>query len=232
MRGTIANGKAIRKLRRSLGLTQEKLAGHSACDVKTIRRAEQGKALDVGTLSRIAEALDTVLSAIVQHAEKRRDQVQLNIQTIHRWRNAFNARDVDCMATIYHQHAALILPEGLPGGGTFRGKAEIRRQAEIAFQHLDTEQVTPKMMRTHAVDNFVFVRGKTACTVIATGVTFISEVLHEFQFEDGLVIRHTGLLDTLSIAKCLDSETLSKTKEFLESVKLPCNFPVRLKFPH
>jgi ketosteroid isomerase-like protein/DNA-binding XRE family transcriptional regulator len=213
MRGAVGDGKVIRELRRSLGLTQEKLAARSACDVKTIRHAEHGKALDVRTLSRIAEGLDTVLSSIVRHANGTLDQVQRNIQQVHRWRRAFNARDVEGVLAIYHDEAVLIYPEGSPGGGVFRGKAAIRRQAEIAFECFETKPITPKMMQAHAVDNVVFVRGKTSCTVRATGVTFTLQVVHEFQFDNGLVIQHTGLFDTLSMAKGLNPEAFGKKQE-------------------
>ena len=41
MRGVLTNGNWIRDLRRSHGFTQEQLAVHADCDVKTLRKAER-----------------------------------------------------------------------------------------------------------------------------------------------------------------------------------------------
>jgi DNA-binding transcriptional regulator YiaG len=46
MRGVPTNGTLIRTLRQSLALTQEELATIASCDVKTVRKAEQGKRLE------------------------------------------------------------------------------------------------------------------------------------------------------------------------------------------
>lgn len=48
------------------GLTQEQLAALADVDVKTVRKAEQGKRLDLGTLTRLAFALDTELNRVIR----------------------------------------------------------------------------------------------------------------------------------------------------------------------
>jgi transcriptional regulator with XRE-family HTH domain len=45
MRGAVTHPDAIQRQRKLLGLTQEDLADRAGCDVKTIRKAEQGKNL-------------------------------------------------------------------------------------------------------------------------------------------------------------------------------------------
>ena len=58
MRGIVANGGAIVAARRAAGLTQEQLASAADCDVKTVRKAEQGRErVDLRVVVRIAKTL-------------------------------------------------------------------------------------------------------------------------------------------------------------------------------
>lgn len=66
MRGVPADGRFIKKGRRSLGLTQEALAADARCDVKTVYRAENDAFLDIATLVRLAAALDVPYRKVVQ----------------------------------------------------------------------------------------------------------------------------------------------------------------------
>ena len=65
MRGATANGEIIRAQRIALGLTQDKFATLAGLDVKTVRKAEQGKRIDVSTLTRIARALRVDVSRLL-----------------------------------------------------------------------------------------------------------------------------------------------------------------------
>ena len=57
MRGLRVNGERICELRKLLAMTQEQLAIRAACDVKTLRKAEQSGNVDVSTLRKLAAAL-------------------------------------------------------------------------------------------------------------------------------------------------------------------------------
>jgi transcriptional regulator with XRE-family HTH domain len=65
MRGALANGKEFLLARTKLGLTQDQLAVLADVDVKTVRKAEHGKRLDLGTLTRLAHALKTDLQQLL-----------------------------------------------------------------------------------------------------------------------------------------------------------------------
>jgi transcriptional regulator with XRE-family HTH domain len=60
-----ANGEEIRRRRKRQGLTQEKVAEAAELNVRTIRRAEEGKRMSARTLDRIAQALGAQAEALV-----------------------------------------------------------------------------------------------------------------------------------------------------------------------
>ena len=66
MRGIFPDGEAITSIRRLIGLTQEQLAAHADCDVKTVRRAEKGEPVDLRTLARIASGLGVECERVTQ----------------------------------------------------------------------------------------------------------------------------------------------------------------------
>ena len=51
MRGKPVHGDRIHNLRKAHGMTQEQLADSAGLDVKTVRKAEQGRRLDLGTIT-------------------------------------------------------------------------------------------------------------------------------------------------------------------------------------
>ena len=202
MRGALSNGKRIRESRLLQGLTQEELSVRAACDVKTVRNAESGKSLDVSTLQKIADALSETLSSIALETESlTQNGESKNVQQVRRWQNAFNDQDIDRMLDVYHENAVLMWSAGLPDGQSCRGKLEIRRQAEIVFQHFDVEMMPAEKYRVHAINGFVILRAKPSITVRTTGKKITSELVLEFHFDGDRIKRHTALFDTLSIAK-------------------------------
>jgi len=66
MRGVVPDGHRIRIARIARGVTQEQLAVCADLDVKTIRKAEHGKRLDVGTLAALARALEVDVQTLVR----------------------------------------------------------------------------------------------------------------------------------------------------------------------
>ena len=203
MRGSTANGPNIRRRRKRLGLTQEELASRAEVDVKTVRNAEANRNLDADTLQRIAMALTVELSYIAVTSSDSNRQAPRRIRIIEKWIEAFNDQDVDGMVAVYHDDALLTFPTGgeMPGGGTYKGKEQLRRQAEESFACFKTEPFTSQSFRIHSAGDFVFLRGSAAVTVKATGASFTAELLHEFEFNDDKVTRHTGLFDTASMLK-------------------------------
>jgi transcriptional regulator with XRE-family HTH domain len=209
MRGSTANGPNIRRQRKRLGLTQEELAGRAEVDVKTVRNAEANRSLDAGTLQRIALALSVELSYIAVTSSDSDRQARRRIRVVQQWIEAFNRQDVESMLIIYHDDAELSFPFGgeMPGGGTFKGKQQLRRQAEKSFACFQTDPFTEQSVRIHCAGDFVFLRGSVTVTVKATGASFTAELMHEFQFNDDKVTRHTGLFDTASMFKAFHDDS-------------------------
>src|SRR5262245_52335069 len=100
MRGALADGQRVTATRVARGHTQEQLAALAELDVKTVRKAEQGKRLDIETLSRLAAALDVELNRLVRaggtHAEGAAREVVM------RWPALWDAQDADAMLALYH----------------------------------------------------------------------------------------------------------------------------------
>jgi transcriptional regulator with XRE-family HTH domain len=208
MRGANADGDRIRNLRRSLGLTQDELARRAECDVKTIRKAEKDGRVDLATLRRIAAALN-VTSADLDHppADARATE-QANLQVILGWIDAFNRRDVDAILECWHDDGVLQIPgmEGVPAGGTFCGKDEIRAHQELAFQTYRTEHLVLGNIQVNAVDNFVFARGNASVVHIPSGRETRCYAVHEFRLEAEKIAEHLVITDTRAFQQLLQDD--------------------------
>ncbi len=201
MRGAVANGEAIRELRKSLALTQEDLAVLALCDVKTVCAAEKGRRVDFGTLQRIAEALSVNLSSVSQQAEQALQQSRRQIRSIRAWQRAFDRGDVDGMLKLYRDDAVLRFPwsHKTTGGGAYRGKDALRRLIKTLFACLDPTTEAQQKLRLHAVDDCVFLRGQLRAKVRVTGHILASEVFHEFRMRQEKIVEQTALFDTARV---------------------------------
>lgn len=153
MRGVLADGQRVTDARLARGLTQEQLAARAELDVKTVRKAEQGKRLDVGTLGRIAAALDVELHRVLrgQPAEQ-----EARREVVLRWQRAFDEQDIEGMLALFHDDAVAYLPGDptVPFGGTFRGRDAVRACHVTAWASCRTAPVP-------ATDFSVLVSGDT-----------------------------------------------------------------------
>lgn len=161
MRGVLVDGEQIRIGRLARGLTQEQLAVAADVDVKTIRKAEQGGRLDVGTLSSLSRALGVDLKTVVSDVSAEAEIKRIRMQVVERWIAAWDARDLEALLALHHDDAVMLLPgePGIPFGGRFAGKQAIRAAHERAWQTLATQPVQPGDYQLVAGDDTVVMHG-------------------------------------------------------------------------
>jgi len=204
MRGALANGKQIQVTRLSRGLTQEQLADLAGIDAKTVRKAEQGKRLDLETLTKLGFALETELNRLIVPG---RSPPELEIRrrdVVLRWHRLWDAHDMEPYLALYHNDAILHLPGGpqIPFGGTFRGKSEIRRAHEIAWSTCRTEPVRQEDFSILVSDDAVILQGRKG-VYLPDGNLVRLWSTHIFTFEDDLIVDLHVEYDTLSFARLL-----------------------------
>lgn len=200
MRGTIADGPALRAARTSRGLTQEQLAARAQIDVKTVRKAEQGKRLDLGTLTQIAFALDVELNQII-HLSPSETEVQVRRRdVVLRWLRAWEVRDLDALVALHHEHVVMHLPggPGIPFSGTFRGHAEFRRLHESAWSTSETVPIPREDFSLLVADDTVIWNARPGLKLPDGRVVKLPAV-HIYRFEGDLIaevpcrLRHTAI---------------------------------------
>lgn len=152
MRGAFADGAALRSIRVERRLTQEELARLAELDVKTIRKAESGGRLDLGTLERLGQALDALAGRLTRGEIPEAAIEARNLAAVQRILRAWDARDSESLIAGYQEEAALHLPGGppIPLHGTFHGKDEIRRVCETAWSASRTAPTAPAGILIHA----------------------------------------------------------------------------------
>ncbi len=211
MRGTFADGQQLVAARQARGLTQEQLATKAGLDVKTVRKAEQGKRLDITTLSRLAVALDVELYRLVQGSQFEADGELARREVVLRWYRAWDTRDADTLGALYHDDAVLYLPGDptIPFGGTFRGRAAIRQCHETAWATCQTEP-------TPVGDFSLFVSGDTVVLRGVKGVTLPS----------GEVVRLWSIqIFTLDGDRIVEQRVEFDTLKFCQLLQLPLDGP-------
>ena len=204
MRGAYAHGKSLQALRQARGLTQEELAVLAELDVKTIRNAEQGKRLDLGTLSRLAYALETELKRVIQPG---RSEAELQIRrrdVILAWYRAWDAQDNETVLGLYHDRAVLRLPgsPSIPSAGTFQGKDQIRQANELFWSLCRTDPIPAKAFSLIASDNKVVLQD-TKGVNRPSGELVRFDCVHVMTFEDDLILEHVVHYDTLQFTQML-----------------------------
>jgi ketosteroid isomerase-like protein len=189
-------------------MTQEALATSASCDVKTIRTAEKNGRLDASTVKRIADAMGLSLAAIVLDQDD--PSPHDNAQIFHRWQAAFNDRNVDALVEHYLEDATLAIPgaDDLPGGGTFHGADSIRQHFLRSFDTFEVDRLTAEDYRIDAVGDYVFARGTPSATIKGTGRRFMAAELNELEIRDGKIYRHTVIVDTAPMRRCLTCQPL------------------------
>ncbi len=204
MRGALANGDKLRAARVGRGLTQEQLAALADVDVKTIRKAEHGKRLDVPTLAQLAVALGIEVHGVVRGTHPESDTQAARRKAVERWQAAWDARDIEAIMTLFHDRAELHLPGGpqIPFGGTHRGKEEIRRAIELAWATAQTVPQKPEEYSLIVSDDTVVMHGRRGLQVPGGEAVWLSNI-HVFAFEDGLIVEQRVEYDTLGFSRAL-----------------------------
>jgi len=204
MRGAEANGPELQAARLGRGLTQEQLATLADVDVKTVRKAEQGKRLDLGTLTRLAFALQTDLRKLLV-ASLSETELQIRRRDIVlRWQRAWDEQAIDQLMELFHDDATLRLPGGptIPFSGTFRGKEEIRRANELAWASSYTEPVPAHNFTVFVAEDTVLLSGKKGIHLPDGRIVQLSGI-HLFRFQDDRIADLQVEYDTLEFARLL-----------------------------
>jgi transcriptional regulator with XRE-family HTH domain len=202
MRGVAVNGAMFLRARTQRGLTQEELARLARVDAKTIRKAEQGKRLDLIPLTRVARVLDTDVRLLIlpngsvpSHHEKLRNVVVT-------WSRAFDDCDMETLLALYHDDAVLRLPGGpnIPFGGMFQGKEEIRRAHELTWTSVRQVPISLEEMTILVSDEAVTLKAAKGCYT-PSGELLRIPVMQIFTFSELLIIEHEVEYDTLDFSK-------------------------------
>ena len=204
MRGVIADGERIRSARLGRGLTQEQLAVSADVDVKTVRKAEQGKRLDVDTLASLALALQIDVAELMTSDGSPEHREQVRRQVVERWVVAWDAQDIDALLDLYHEDAVMHLPggPGIPFGGRFAGKAAIRQCNEQAWASVKTLPARDGDYSIVVADETVVLQGvKRICLPDGREVSLSS--IHVYRFDGDLIIEMRAEYDTLAFNRLL-----------------------------
>lgn len=205
MRGALSNGDQIRTARANRGLTQEQLATLADVDVKTVRKAEQGKRLDVGTLARLALALQIDVNSVVRAAVNATAEQIARRTVVEKWQAAWDARDNDALLDLYHDQAQLHLPGGrdIPFSGTHRGKDGIGRAQRLAWSTAQTVPQKPADYSLITAGDTVVLHGVRGLRS-ANGESVWLSNIHIFRFEGDRIIDHRVEYDTLGFRQAID----------------------------
>jgi transcriptional regulator with XRE-family HTH domain len=206
MRGAISNGGQILEFRTARGLTQERLAALAGIDARTIRNAEKGCRLDLGSLMKLAFVLETDVSTLIVPTISPNALEVPRRDTVLRWNRAWDARDMDALLALYHDHAVVHLPGGptIPFSGEAHGKAAIAEIHQIAWRHCDTAE-------SRADEFTVFTNGDSVLLSSNKGLRLPGGRIEQpwwlqvfkFDAECGLIIDHRVAYDTIAMARWL-----------------------------
>lgn len=209
MRGIFADGVVLRSIRIERGLTQEELARLAGLDVKTIRKAESGGRLALGTLERLGQALDALAGRLTRGELPEAAIEARNLAVVQRGLRAWDARDLESLIAGYHEEATLHLPGGppIPLHGTFHGKDEIRRVCETAWSAFPTAPTTPAGILIHAAGDALILEGwrEVQPSDGEAARLWWAQIVH---FVEGRVIDHRVVYDTLEFIRVMELPTL------------------------
>jgi transcriptional regulator with XRE-family HTH domain len=204
MRGAYADGERIRTARVGRGLTQEQLATRADVDVKTVRKAEQGKRLDVGTLARIALALGADVRSLVRASNPESDLQSARRRAVECWQAAWDARDMEAILALYHEDAVLHLPGGphIAFSGAYRGKNQIRRANELAWSTAQTVPQRPQDYSLIVSGDTVVLHGVRGLYLPGGEAIWLTNT-YIFTFQGDLIVEHRVEYDTLGFSQAL-----------------------------
>lgn len=195
----------MRAARQRCGLTQAELARLAGLDVKTVRKSEQGKRIDVTPLSRLAQALGLEVGQLITLEPADPELQERRREAVWTWSRAFDAHNLDLMLSVYHEDAVLRVPAppGAPYGGVFRGKEAIRQCNEAAWASQKQEPCRPGELTMHVVDHVITLRGELGFYK-PNGELIRFPMISVFTFVEHLIQEHEIQYDTLDFARRLD----------------------------
>lgn len=202
MRGVVVCGEEVLAARLQQGLTQVDLAKLANLDVKTVRKAEQGKRLDLLPLSRLAGALKADVKRFIVPDDADAGLQARQRTTLMKWIAAFDAFDGDAIMTVFHEDAVMQIAgePNIPFSGTFRGREEIRRSHEQAWSTRRQEPTDPNEVTIHAGDSVITVLGEKA-VYLPNGELVRMPTVMIFTFVDDLISHLEVQFDTLDYAR-------------------------------
>jgi ketosteroid isomerase-like protein len=182
-------------------------------DVKTVRKAEQGRRLDAGTLARLAVALEIDTRRVIRGASPESDTQIARRNAVERWQAAWDSRDIEAIMALFHDRAELHLPGGpqIPFGGTHRGKDEIRRAVELAWATAQTVPQRPEEYSLIVSDDRVILHGVRGLRVPGGEAVWLSNI-HVFTFKGDLIVEQHVEYDTLGFSQALGLPAVHPTR--------------------
>lgn len=140
MRGIQPDGLLIRDLRKARGLSQEGLAELAACDVKTIRNAEQSTPVDSGTVLKVAEALEVEYRELIHGPE---DAWERDRNLVQRWAQALMSKQANEARARTHSDFELQIPAVQPlnyQGESLRGLKALEKSLDWLSKHIELNE--------------------------------------------------------------------------------------------
>jgi transcriptional regulator with XRE-family HTH domain len=194
-RGMLANGPAIRGLRRAQGHSQTSFANAVGCDEKTVRNAEAGNRIQADTLQRFAVVLAVDVSAIMIASGNNKEDLEGRLVAIRDWRAAFDRRAVDEIMQTYATDATV----RLRGLGVDQGSLDVSGNEAIGmlfcslFNQFRFAKWPELRTRLDVSNEFVFLRSELSIVRVQDEQSFTMTTFHEFEFDGTLVCHHTGV---------------------------------------
>jgi transcriptional regulator with XRE-family HTH domain len=209
-----ANGDLIHDLRMAQGMTQEQLAEKAGLDVKTVHNAEQGKRLDLGTLTKFGFVLQAELRHLTRRGLSARKLEIGRRDVALKWCHLWDTREMEPLLALYHDDAELHLPGGpqIPFSGLFRGKPGIRQAYEIAWNNCRTEPGSDEEFSVLVSNGTVILQGRKGVRLPNDDLVklWCTQIL---TFQGDKIMNHRVEYDTLTFARWMqfppptDSET-------------------------
>jgi transcriptional regulator with XRE-family HTH domain len=222
MRGVQTNGEAVKLARLRRGMNQDDVAHQADLDVKTVRKAEQGKRLDIPTVARIAQVLNVDLLSLITLSNEPIEPVDPpNLQqakTFVRWYDSAGTLLTDeCrqfLALDFEFHCPAD-PQHVPFAGVWRGCDGFLKFLEIFYSVFERH-------RNSLVPDYLVADHR----VVARYMDQVDQVFYQghemppfwvnlhFQFRDGLLVRVDDEFDHFNARRSFD-ELLAKLGQTL-----------------
>ncbi|KAA1260455.1 SnoaL-like domain protein [Rubripirellula obstinata] len=215
MRGVHPDGEKIRLARSAASMTQEEVAGIAQCNVKTIRKAEQGtNRLDLRVIAAIASAFETTVSQLTI-PDRNVDHHGHLLQRMDQWIHHFAASDVEGFLSLHTQDSVLEMPgaEDLFTPANCNGIDQLLNHAVVFFKSFRLIELQQKLTHSYAAERFVFLRMTASIEYIPAGRSYTACHVHEFEFREDKISRRVSVADYGELRQII------KEHEYTQSTK-------------